>query len=344
MTKHTKKRTKTATNTPPWGHGAPPRNYFASQIIKLLDQTHSGYRLTEVVRDWFEVVEMTLARLPAQAAHAAAHGTSLEPGDDERTVMQRMAARYGERWPRTHNLFAEALALLFQAAETPEKDSYTPGDAIAGPTYADIVGEVYMQAGLGNPAAGQYFTPESVCRFMALMTVADGPRLVVERLREALTHPDNLYGQALLIGTGLFASDDSVTDEVSSFVLDQLVPAALPHYEPVQVSDSACGSGRMLLAAAAQFPRWQVEYGLVQFHGNDIAIDCVRMAKINVMLYGLNGWGLKWKLAHTQLVQRLRNDQQPDILAADPMTLEQLVLPLDAAITQTDDERRDAAA
>ena len=47
----------------------------------------------------------------------------------------------------------------------------------------------------------------------------------------------------------------------------------------------------MLLAAASTLPEWAVKLGLVRFTGQDIDQTCVRMASINCMLYGLNGYG-----------------------------------------------------
>lgn len=65
--------------------------------------------------------------------------------------------------------------------------------------------------------------------------------------------------------------------------------------EPLRISDPACGSGVMLLAAAASLPREAVQRGWVRFYGNDIDATCVKMAQINMMMYGLNGWGRAWR-------------------------------------------------
>ena len=65
--------------------------------------------------------------------------------------------------------------------------------------------------------------------------------------------------------------------------------------EPLRISDPACGSGVMLLAAAAQLPREAVQRGWVRFYGQDIDATCVKMAQVNTMLYGLNGWGKAWR-------------------------------------------------
>ncbi len=47
------------------------------------------------------------------------------------------------------------------------------------------------------------------------------------------------------------------------------------------------------MAAASTLPQWMVQLGLVQFYGADIDMMCVKMARLNCMLYGMNGYGLK---------------------------------------------------
>jgi hypothetical protein len=61
------------------------------------------------------------------------------------------------------------------------------------------------------------------------------------------------------------------------------------------------GSGVLLLAAAACFPEWAVRLGYVVFQGLDNDPQCVRLARINCMLYNLNGYSLKF----AQALQRL---------------------------------------
>ncbi len=75
--------------------------------------------------------------------------------------------------------------------------------------------------------------------------------------------------------------------------LTRVVPAAIPFFRPVSFCEPAIGSGVMMLAAASQFPDWAVALNLVVFSGMDTDVTCVRMARTNSMLYGLNGYSLK---------------------------------------------------
>ena len=43
------------------------------------------------------------------------------------------------------------------------------------------------------------------------------------------------------------------------------------------------------MAAAAQFPGWTHDAGLVRVYCQDSDLLCTKMAKLNVLLYGLNG-------------------------------------------------------
>ena len=74
------------------------------------------------------------------------------------------------------------------------------------------------------------------------------------------------------------------------YFLQKVLPAALPYYDPVTVCDPALGSGRMLIAMAAECDRWAVENGLIEFFGQDIDERCVQMAKINFILHGMVNW------------------------------------------------------
>jgi hypothetical protein len=122
-------------------------------------------------------------------------------------------------------------------------------------------------------------------------------------LKQACQHPDNILAQATLLA-GLAIDDPQ---EAREWFFSRVLPAAWPTYQPLRVGDPAgCGSGVLLLAAAACFPEWAVRCGGVVFEGIDIDVQCVRMAKINCNLYGLNGFYLQFAEALQALTHTAR--------------------------------------
>jgi len=108
-----------------------------------------------------------------------------------------------------------------------------------------------------------------------------------DRMKKALSKDP--LGLSLLL-TSLVIEDP---DESAKWFYEKIVPAAAPNFERITVYDPCVGSGVMLLAAAKQFPKRALDVGFVQFYGTDIDATCVKMARLNCMLYGLNGFSLK---------------------------------------------------
>jgi hypothetical protein len=253
-----------------------PSDPNGARIVKALDPiTATGMRQDDVFEDWLEVVEACLEAMPA---HARAMATSGAPADDTAetlAIFKRLRQRYGER-PWVFEAFAQAFAILLDAAYEPD----------GTPTYQDLLGQIYMAWGYPSSGLGQYFTPWPLARAMADMTTDRG-QLVHERLKAAIAKSP--LAQAAVIA-GLMCQEPA---EAFEWFTSRVVPACIEHFERVKVSDPACGSGVMLLACASTYPRWMVELGLVMFYGQDLDGVCVRMCRINAMLYGLNGHAIR---------------------------------------------------
>lgn len=262
------------------------------QIARILNPVLiSGRKSWEVMEDWLDVVEASLTMLPLHAESVAATSRPAEDTPEVKALWARLNTVYRtDDW----RCFQQALNVLLDRTERVTRGSNENWD---------VLGETYMMLNVWSGHSGQYFTPWSLASAMAAITcvdiVAELDRRVLAAhaaMREADPLGAMLVEAALLTGHGL--SDTSVLD---SYVF----PTLAMHVDPITVNDPACGSGVMLLAVAANVPAWATRWLFVRFSGQDIDRTCVKLARINLMLYGLNGWGLRWMRAGMQLATRL---------------------------------------
>lgn len=249
------------------------------EIIRILTQNMAaGRRSHEVFRDFVTLSLDSLSRLSTHLKSARAHGTLATDPDEMQSRWKGIWSHYGA--PQYRDNFARALACLMQTV------------SIGGqPNWWDTIGHVYMQFAYPNPGTGQYFTPFNLAHAMAMMTWGDG-QFVYDRINEALKASGlDMMGFVVSPNTPLLAR----------YVFERWGNVLAPHFQPVTVSDPCCGSGVMFLATAACLPPWMTQWGLVKFYGQDIDGLCVQMAQLNLMLYGLNGQGLKWALELTDV-------------------------------------------
>jgi len=248
------------------------------QIVKALERiTATGQRPSAIFDDWLELVEATLDMLPAHLKCAVQTGHLAQDSPEAAQVWDKVRSRYpGQDW--VFDKFAEGFGHLLNDASLPD----------GTPTYQDIVGDVYMEWGRPSRSTGQFFTPWNVARFMAEM-VSDHGQEVHAHLKAAIDQSP-LAQACLLAGLALEG------EEAGQWFIGKVVPSALEHYQPVTVLDPCVGSGILLLAHASTLPVWMVQMGLVQYYGCDIDPTCVRMARVNCKLYGLNGSHLQYAL------------------------------------------------
>jgi hypothetical protein len=267
-----------------------------AQIAKTLREvtTITGWRMSQIWDDWLAVIDAALTDMPAQAA-AAARGESRMLADEPEATQQlyaRLASRYhrdGDEtiWPRVAAIFARALAEL--------------SDAVQRYGYHDYLGKLYMQLEIANPGSGQFFTPYHICLLMAQMIGGLDPLADIHaRIKAALLHEDNLLGQALLLGGALFGDMPGVPADAECYFFEHLLPAALPFYEPLRFCDPCIGGGAMAIAHMSLYPDWVHDYGLVQYFGQDIDPTCVLMTRVQLNLFGANGFRTRIIAAHAQ--------------------------------------------
>jgi hypothetical protein len=277
---------------------------YRKEIIKYLSgNLHTGRRQDDVFQDWLELVRASLLMLPEHCKSAASRKTMAEDDGDTQALFERMRHRYGR--PEFDN-FAKAFGALHESAAT----------------FQDTVGDIYMEWGYPSKGSGQYFTPFCIASLMAQFQ--NTAQLVYDRMNEAVAAAEMDW---------LFPKFSPETPLASQFFMERFGAVVLPHYKPVTVCDPACGSGVMLLAVAASVPPWMNHFGFIQYSGQDIDSTCVHMAQINLMLYGMNGFGARCALAlqgaEPRIVQAAEDSnlvpladvnpqewQQPDLLPA----------------------------
>jgi len=251
-------------------------NDHEKEIIKNLERCGaSGYRHDQIFEDWLDLVKVSLEALPRHLA-SASKGEPLTDTPEVQEFWSKIMSRYKGKEYLAY--FGNAFgALLLASADG----------------WGDTIGDVYMQFAYPNSGTGQFFTSWNIAVCMAEMTMMDTEKLAHDRVKEALAKTP--IGQAILLAS-LTVQDPG---EVKRLFYEKVVPAALPFIEPITVMDPCVGSGVMLLAAASMCPRWVIDFGIIQFYGVDIDPTCVKMTQVNLMLYGLNGFGVKCASALT---------------------------------------------
>lgn len=289
------------------------RNY-ATEIVKCLARVTavSGCGPAIVFNDWTRVVEASLEALPNHLRSIARTGRWAEDTPQAAEVFAQVRARYARganlsAHQRVRESFGQALALLLESA-APGLWQYADFDVgYMGP---DVIGQAYMDFANYDPKwSAQYWTPWNVALLASSLLIPQGARDVHDRLKQALTHPDNHLGAAVLLASLAIPEEDPNLHW--EWFLTRVIPAAMPFYTPISFCEPAIGSGVMMLAAACRFPEWAVIRQLVTFSGQDSDPTCVRMAHINAMLYGLNGYALKLAEAVGEVLEAQASPEQP---------------------------------
>ena len=211
--------------------------------------------------------------------------------DQYLTVVERH--KHGKPGKRGCDSIARAFGTLVASMEQ------TQGEMI------DILGDLF-QGAITYGEAGQFLTPQPVCRAMAKLTIGED---AVEEGDEAV--PDQAVNVA--------GVEEPATDQSTE-------PVAFPRTPKRTVCDPACGSGRMLLAVAEINPHWE-------FYGQDVDLRCVRLTALNLAfrnLYGYVTWGNSLGL-EKKLIYRTGFDLQGFIRE---IKLEECPAPVRQAATQ----------
>ncbi len=277
----------------------PELNTDAKKVAEILEDICrvSGWSPRDVFSDFVAITEATYRMLPLHLESASLTGKMTDDPPDVADLWTRTRDKYRQHATLTFSKFCEARTVL-------EKSAVYPDGSL---DFKEILGPLYtIWAEAGNKARGQFFTPQTLTRMMAMMTLeTDGkdiPGIIGQHLAEAFARSpilEPLFSSLLLMGNAFGKeSQDAAFDKY-------ILPLVAQNFEPIKVLDPCVGAGAMLISAAEFFPVNMLRWGWVQFYGMDIDPLCVQMTRVNIMLRGLNGYGvhLYWAAHLRQLVE-----------------------------------------
>jgi hypothetical protein len=146
----------------------PPRADYQKELVKLFNGMAGRHGHWKVFADFCEIAAITLSNA-VDWAHRE---------EREQRYLQLVKDYNREEL----DAFARGLAHLTMAMETQTRD---------------VLGRTYHDLELHNKWAGQYFTPDAICRMMARMTVGDA-----EHLKERIAARGFITAQEPAVGSG----------------------------------------------------------------------------------------------------------------------------------------------
>ncbi|WP_321810282.1 MULTISPECIES: N-6 DNA methylase [unclassified Burkholderia] len=130
-----------------------------AELVKLLKQFGYAHQINTVFADFVEISAITLSN--------SVDKPQFEPR--ERRYLEIVGKYKPEELQLFARMFAE-LTLSFEHRLGVDED-LPPGALPCPGNLTDVLGETYMMLDIGNDRAGQFFTPYSVSRLMAGITI-----------------------------------------------------------------------------------------------------------------------------------------------------------------------------
>ncbi|MGN6312879.1 MAG: N-6 DNA methylase [Rhodanobacteraceae bacterium] len=179
------------------------------ELVKLLQANAYRVALWDVFRDFLEI-----------AAIAMANAIDLRQKPEREERYLAIVSRYK---PEEQQRFPQMFGALVAAMEE------EPGD---------IIGTILGELELGNTARGQFFTPYSICKLMAQITVGDGGQIrqEVERKGFVTINEPAVGGGAMVIAFAESMREAGFNPQQQLYVVAQDVDPRAVHMSYVQLS------------------------------------------------------------------------------------------------------------
>ena len=160
----------------------PELNTDAKKVAEILEDICrvSGWSPRDVFSDFVAITEASYRMLPLHLESASLTGKVLDDPPDVADLWTRTRDKYRPHATFTFSKFCEARTVLEKSAQYPDGSL----------DFVEILGPLYtIWAEAGNKARGQYFTPQSLTRMMAMMALEtngkDIPTIIRQHLAEA---------------------------------------------------------------------------------------------------------------------------------------------------------------
>lgn len=152
---------------------------------------------------------------------------------------------------------------------------------------------VSLEATKRLQAEDYHWSPELGDYEKARESFYKGFAVLLEQIHGRITYQDVIGNAYMALGVsdgkhfGQYFTPWPVARMMAQITIGTPDLSAYTQQRPMTICDPACGSGVMLLAGAAVLPRSFIDEGRAVFYGCDIDATCVKMAQLNVNLYGL---------------------------------------------------------
>jgi len=230
-----------------------------SEIVRLLEANHGRHSMHEVFTDWVEMFALALR-----------NAVDRDGFDEREKLFEHLKAKYSDK---ETDRFAEAFGhVVIQLTENPR----------------DVLGETYMGLEIADKAKGQFFTPYSLARLMAAMSIDE----LVEVLEDKPFA--TVYEPAVGAGAMLIALTQELKDRGINYqqrihiTADDISPVAV-HMAYIQLS--------LLHAPALVYRR------------NSLSLETFDTWATPAHVLG--GWGLRLQVANTATPARAGVEEMP---------------------------------
>lgn len=237
-------------------------NKHKQNLIKLIQQASYNHSTWQVFSDFVEMAALSISNTVDKTQYKEREQRYLE-------IIKTYDKKYSELFPKMFNELVQALEV----------------------EATDVLGEIFMELELGSKWKGQFFTPMSICRLTAEMSLVNVKELIEEKGFITLSEP-TCGGGALII-----AAAETIKNLELNYQETMLVTAIDLDIKAVHM----CYLQLSLLGIPA-----------IVLHGNTLSMEIYSQWKTPA--YILGGWWYKKQKVKSKVIElKLQDDGQYSI-------------------------------